>query len=320
MRSLAVLFLALTSFACVAARHAHEVVEVTERGGAHGPRVLGVIAHPDDESAFAATLYKLTTHLDGACDVVVITNGEGGFKYATLAEREYGLELTDEAVGRAELPAIRRAEMLAGAGIVGVRRVHFLGELDHRFTTDEREVLGEGARVWDLERVRAELAALLATEAYDFVIGLAPSPDTHAHHKAATALAAEAVLARPEDVRPVMLVARVADEESAGELAFAPEERDTPIGPFRFDRLQRFGYQQKLDYRIVVNWEIAAHKSQGTMQLAMNRGRFEEFFLFGDRRLEAAQRAAVLFARLAEPQFEAKVYDESAGTNVDSGR
>ena len=41
------------------------VHEVTPRDGATGPRVLVVVAHPDDEVAFAATLYKTTTALNG---------------------------------------------------------------------------------------------------------------------------------------------------------------------------------------------------------------------------------------------------------------
>lgn len=310
MRSVALAVL-IACVACSAPRPDFGRVELASRSGAQGPRCLAVIAHPDDETAFAGSLYKLTTYLDGVCDVVVITNGEGGFKYATLAERVYGAELTDERVGRARLPEIRRAEMLAAARVLGVRSVQFLGERDHRYTTDVEEVLGAEARVWDLERVRRALAATLADRRYDFVFALAPSPDTHAHHQAATALAAEAVLAQPESERPVMLVARVADESDLGPTQVAPEENNAPIGPFRFDRGQRFGYQDKLDYRIVVHWDIAEHKSQGTMQLAVNQGRFEEFTLFGDRRLAAAQRAAVLFARLSEPQFQPKTYDSA---------
>ena len=60
-----------------------------------------VAPHPDDEIAFAGALYKTSTLLDGRCDVAGITNGEGGFKYSTLAERIYGLELTDEVRTRA---------------------------------------------------------------------------------------------------------------------------------------------------------------------------------------------------------------------------
>jgi hypothetical protein len=49
-----------------------------------------------------------------------------------------------------------------------------------------------------------------------------------------------------------------------------------PIGSF--NRLTPFGFQQKLNYQIVVNWLIAEHKSQGAMQLAMGKGQFEQFW------------------------------------------
>ena len=86
-------------------------------------------------------------------------------------------------------------------------------------------------------------------------------------------------------------------------------------GPFVFDRTQTFGYRERLDYRVIVNWVIAAHISQGTMQLAMNRGDEELFHLFELNGEDAEERAAALFESLREPQFEARVYEASAGTN-----
>src|SRR5688500_8309755 len=71
-------------------------------------RVLIVTAHPDDDVTFAATVYKITHDLHGLVDLALITNGEGGYKYSTLGETIYGLELTDERVGRAHLPTIRK--------------------------------------------------------------------------------------------------------------------------------------------------------------------------------------------------------------------
>ena len=64
------------------------------------PKVLIVIAHPDDETGFAATVYKITHEMKGTVDLLLVTNGEGGYKYSTLAEPIYGLELTDEKIGR----------------------------------------------------------------------------------------------------------------------------------------------------------------------------------------------------------------------------
>ena len=49
-------------------------------------KVLVVVAHPDDETAMAATIYKITHEQGGIVDQAVITNGEGGYKYSLLAE------------------------------------------------------------------------------------------------------------------------------------------------------------------------------------------------------------------------------------------
>ena len=298
------------------------VVHRAGAGGGQGPRVLAVFAHPDDETTVAGALYKTATFLDGTCDLVVITNGEGGFKYATLAERIYGLELTEEAVGRAHLPRIRRDELLEGCALLGVRRVVFLGERDHRYTTDPWEVLAGDAGVWDLERIEERLAELLAEGRYDFVLTMAPSSETHGHHQAATALAARAVGALPLERRPVLLGVAV---ESAGSgppdppraLEALPETQVVPVlESFVFDRTQAFGHRGRLDYRIVVDWVIAAHRSQGTMQLAMRRGLREHYFPLAVSPPDAGERARRWFADLAEPQFPVKTYGDSAGTNA----
>ena len=315
------LALLVALLACAACRTTDaRVAHVTPRESSHGPRVLAVVAHPADETAFAAALYQITTRLDGVCDLAVITNGEGGFKYATLAERTYGLELTDEAVGRAELPTIRRRELEDSARVLAVRDVWFLGEQDHRYTTDLAEVLGPAARVWDLARVRAELDELLARGRYDLVFTLAPTADTHAHHKAATVLALEAALRRPERERPVVLCTRVVDADDPKPLvveAGVPAiELASGAAPFEVDRRQTFGFKQSLDWRVVVNWAIAAHKSQGTMQLAMNRGDREQFYLFRADAPDATTRARPVFDALRAAAFPLRTYGPTAGTNT----
>src|SRR5688572_28992944 len=88
-------------------------------------RVLIVTAHPDDDVAFAATVYKITHDLKGRVDLAVITNGEGGYKYSTLGDVYYDLELTDERVGREYLPTIRKRELMNGGAIVGIRNYYF---------------------------------------------------------------------------------------------------------------------------------------------------------------------------------------------------
>lgn len=312
MRHISLLLVALLASAC--AGLSGRRFDVARPSTGTGPRVLGVIAHPDDELAFGATLYRLAHQLDATCDLLVITNGEGGFKYATLAEPLYGAELSDEATGRALLPAIRQRELRESGRILGVASITFLGERDHRYTQDLNEVLGPDATAWDLPRVRRALAGALSKGAYDYVLALAPREESHAHHKAATALAAEAVLAVPEERRPVMLVANVRSAADPLTLVYA-QESGAKVGPFVVDRREKFGHQGKLDYGIVVNWAIAAHKSQGSMQLYMGRGDREEFVLFGDRSEVASRRAEALFLRLQEVKPAVREYGESAGTN-----
>jgi len=67
---------------------------------APGKKLLIVAAHPDDEYAFAGAVYRLTHELGWVADHVVITNGEGGYRYSALAEAIYGVGLTNESEGR----------------------------------------------------------------------------------------------------------------------------------------------------------------------------------------------------------------------------
>jgi hypothetical protein len=65
---------------------------------------------------------------------------------------------------------------------------------------------------------------------------------------------------------------------------------------------------------------IAAHKSQGTMQLAMNEGEREQFFAFTIDPPRTQHDAGALFEALKKPQFPAKTYGASAGANAVSPR
>ncbi len=270
-------------------------------GGRDDLHVLLVNAHPDDEAAFAGTVYQITHQLGGVVDLAVITDGGGGFRYSTLAEPIYGLRLTDETVARKYLPAIRKREVMAGGAITGIRDYFFLDEYDHQPTLDVDTVLGA---VWDTAYVRSRLAQIMEGGPYDFVIGLLPFAETHGHHKAATILAIDVALTLPIDRRPIVLGGFPCQLPGAPAMEFEglpgfPQTRVSRGSPLAsFDLLQKFGFNDGLDFRIVASWVIAEHKSQGRMSLLMNAVERECYWYFDVNGPDGRQRTAQLFDAL----------------------
>lgn len=270
------------------------------------PDVLLVVAHPDDEAMFAATVYKITHTLKGKVDLALVTDGSGGFRYAQLAEPIYDLELTDERIARHHLPAIRKQELLSGGRIIGLRNYFFLDQPDPKYTENVDTVLNH---VWAADRVRSRLREIMQRGAYDFVFVHLPIPNFHAHHKAASILALEAASALASADRPVVLGSFVGSRnDSTRFFREFHEHPGYPITrvtsnrpPYTFDRLQPLSPDGRLNYQIVVNWLIAEHKTQGTMQLLVNQGDLERFWLFEANGSEAAARAEALFRQLEPP-------------------
>jgi LmbE family N-acetylglucosaminyl deacetylase len=264
-------------------------------------RVLLVNAHPDDDAAVAGAMYQVTHQLGGIVDLAVVTDGSGGFRYSTLAEPIYGVNLTDEEVARSHLPAIRKQEVMAGGAIVGIRDYFFLDEHDHAFTLDTDSVLDA---VWDSTFVRSRLAQILQRGSYDFVIGLLPFAESHGHHKAATILAIDAAMSLPTESRPIVLGGFPCQLPGAQPMEFEglPEFPQTNVAggvPLTsFDLLQKFGFNDRLDFRIITNWVIAEHKSQGTMSLLMNMGERECYWYFDANGPAGRQRTLDLFEAL----------------------
>ena len=274
------------------------------------PRVLIVVAHPDDESCFAATVYEITHNLGGTVDQLVITNGEGGYRYSLLAESYYGVKLTDEAVGRAALPEIRKRELLEAGRYLGINDHFFLNQRDVRNTKDIDEVLEQH---WVPGVALAAVGRRLATGHYDFVFTLFPSPETHGAHKAATLTALEAVRQMSESERPVVLGCQT----SAGGNAPSWKGFESSRHPFQAfpdvyvtDRNVKFGFNNVLSYQIIVSWVVAAHKSQGAFQAAAVAARadLEQFAILEggakpaavEERASESARARRLFQALAE--------------------
>jgi LmbE family N-acetylglucosaminyl deacetylase len=252
-------------------------------------RVLLVVAHPDDEYTFAARVYRMAKELHGTVDQVVITNGEAGYRYSQLAEQFYHASLTEEAVGRARLPEIRRRETLAAGQILGIRHHYFLRQKDAKYTLDPDEAL----RSWDTGLIVRFLAALVRKEQYGFVFTLLPCRETHGHHRAATMLALRAAQQIPAAQRPVVLGG---DPAKAGD----PLKEIGGWPAFRLDRNASFGLNHSLSYQIVVNWMIAEHKSQGLFQTDCYKHDEERFWILDSGAQIPVDKTRRLFEALAD--------------------
>jgi len=258
-------------------------------------KTLLVVAHPDDEYYFAATVYRMAVQLHGRVDELIITNGEGGFRYSTLAEPYYNKPLTVEKIGRAELPAIRRKEALNAGKIIGIKRHFFLNQKDDNFTTDEEDGPEHG---WSSELIANKIESLVKKEHYQYVFSILPRTTTHGHHQAATMLAARAIHNLPEDIRPVLLGF---DTDATEFFPRRPEQypqRWSTNYAYAFDRTTRFGFQDALSYQIVVNWLIAEHKSQGLLQTMCGKDPKEYIWIDLDSTSEAEDAAQPLFRQL----------------------
>jgi N-acetylglucosamine malate deacetylase 2 len=271
-------------------------------------RALVVIAHPDDESMLAITLYKIAKEHNGVVDLFVITDGEAGYKYATLAESYYDCRLTSAEDGRKRLPAIRRGELKRAGKILGVSHYYFAHQRDDKYCTDEKDALDS---CWDVAAVRKALAKRLLLGHYDYVFCVLPERSEHGAHKAATLLALDAVAEMPATDRPVILGAMTTDKGDTmtrfrGYLTYG---RTVPVADtalFRIDRTTRFSYNNRLDYKVIANWELAEHKSQGATQMTMNEGDLEQFWYFRQENPGGIDRCKGLFAELQTTPYLAK--------------
>ena len=267
----------------------------------HG-RLLIVVAHPDDEYAFAATVYRLIRESGWEGEQVTITDGESGYRYAALAEMFYGVDLTTEA-GRSHLRAVRKEETLRAGKVLGLRKHHFLDQKDVGFAHDASAADSSN---WDRPSIRTFLTRQLIHERYDIVLTLLPTAGTHGHHRAAAVLALEAVSALPENERPLVLGVEPRSR-SDQQLDFAGLTEQPITGTVHqfpalvFDRCTPFGYHDALSYQIVVNWVIAEHKSQGLFQNDYGRHEFEQFWAFRASGIAALERIPQLQTLLAGP-------------------
>lgn len=268
------------------------------------PKILLVTAHPDDDALFSATVFKTTRLLDGEVDLAIVTNGEGGYRFSTLGNYLYGRELDKEEVGRKYLPAIRKREVMAGGDIVGLRNYYFFDQVDDESSLDVERPLKQ----WDIDMVQRRLTEIMRTEEYDFVFTMIPRADTHAHHKASALLALQAVQDLEPAERPIVLGTTFFSEPE-GETQYTMlegypvTEIRSDVDPFTFDRNQRFGHDDRLNYSIIANWVIAEHKSQGTMQLFMNGINVEAYLYYSLNSNDGIEKARTFFKAVNEAEI-----------------
>jgi LmbE family N-acetylglucosaminyl deacetylase len=286
------------------------VYRALAQGTATGPHVLVVMAHPDDESTFSASLYKVTKEQHGTVDLFIITNGEAGYKYCTLAENYYHLELTDEKIGRSNLPHIRKQEIKNAGHILGVNKYYFLDQKDSHYGLNEKEPLDTS---WNVNLIKRRLKNVLADGHYDFIFCMLPEQATHGQHKAATLLALNVVSNLPSNNRPVVLGARIRNKtDTAFKYSqyadYTASKSLTDTATFNVDRTASFSFKHRVNYKVIANWEIAEHKSQGVMQMAMNDGDLEEFWYFALNGQEGLDKTKALFKELSQNPYLSKTY------------
>ena len=163
--------------------------------------MLLVVAHPDDEYAFAATAYRIGKELGGTVDQVIIADGAGGYRYSSLAERV--LRCFADCAGRTRIAAADSAGVRhwRRAGYWGSGSIIFwIRRIPGSRSTPTRRSKSSGTRL----PLPISFPNLLRRGKYEYVFTLLPTGDTHGHHRAATYLAWRAAERQPEETRPVL--------------------------------------------------------------------------------------------------------------------
>ena len=139
--------------------------------------IMGVFAHPDDETGMAATLARYALGQTSVVANIYCTRGEGG---GNMVGTQSG----------AALGALREAELRDCLAVLSVRYCYFLDQLDWAYTESVAATLEKWGKEQTLERlvrfVRALRPEVIVT------MNPAPTPGQHGHHQAAALLATEA--------------------------------------------------------------------------------------------------------------------------------
>lgn len=148
--------------------------------------LLGVFAHPDDETGMAATIARYARGEGKAVAHAYCTRGEGGGN------------MVGTHLGPA-LGLLREVELRDCLRELGVRHVFFLDQTDFFYT----ESLAATLRKWDRDAALGRLVRIVRSLRPDVIVTMnpAPNPGQHGHHQAAGILATEAFAAAADPAR-----------------------------------------------------------------------------------------------------------------------
>jgi LmbE family N-acetylglucosaminyl deacetylase len=276
---------------------------------AQGPKVLVVTAHPDDETGFSVTMFKITHELKGTVDMAVMTDGGGGFADSQLGAMYYGLPLTDSVTARTHLPMLRKQEILNAGKIMGVRNIYFMEQPDDWYTTDITPYIS--GKNWDIGYVERRMDRLLAERGYDFIITMLPHAGQHGHHKTSVLMALRALQRYKGPNKPIIIAGSSMSANSKPSdftmLDGYPETKLKPNSPkFTLNRAFRFKENDKVSYKIVADWVISEYKSQGAIQEnGIHRTDMEIYHYYDMNDASGIEKVQKLFDDLANSGFAA---------------
>jgi LmbE family N-acetylglucosaminyl deacetylase len=276
---------------------------------AQGPKVLVVTAHPDDETGFSVTMFKITHELKGIVDMAVMTDGGGGFADSQIGALYYGLNLTDSVTARNHLPLIRKQEILNAGKILGVRNMYFMEQPDDWYTLDIKPYIS--GKNWDIPMVQRKMDRILADQNYDFIITMLPHAGQHGHHKTSVMMALRAVQRYSGPKKPIILAGSPMSLTSKpmefSMLDGFPETKIKEGAPhFTLNRAFKLKENDKVSYKIVADWVIAEYKSQGAIQEnGIHKTDVEVYRYYDLNDANGIAKAKALFDQLAKSGFAA---------------
>ncbi len=186
--------------------------------------ILGVFAHPDDETGMAATLARYALGEGKVVAAVYATRGEGG----------------GNMVGTQSGPALgilREAELRRCLQTLGVRSCYFLDQTDFFYT----ESLAATFRKWNHDEALARLVRLVRALRPEIIVTMnpAPNPGQHGHHQAAAVLATEAFDAAADPHRfPEQIAEEGLEPWQVRRLFYGGEQGSRKVAVTTTDRLQ----------------------------------------------------------------------------------